>query len=104
MFAVNATQGDIFIGSMILAAQSSTLASAVVLTASANGNVPLALIITIINNMTSAVLTPLVLKATLSLSEPRFVQCRRDDNKAASSACASHNTCPDTAQADGQKG
>ncbi len=70
MFAIKTTQGDIFIGSMILAAQSSTLASAVVFTASANGNVPLALIITIINNITSAVLTPLVLKVTLSLSEP----------------------------------
>ena len=64
---LNINSGDIFIGGMILAAQSSTLASAVVLTATANSNVPLALIITIINNMASAVITPLILKATLSL-------------------------------------
>ena len=69
MMVINTTSGDIFVGSMILAAQSSTLASAVVLTATANSNVPLALIITIINNMASAVLTPLILKATLSLDE-----------------------------------
>ena len=66
LMIVNITSGDIFVGGMILAAQSSTLASAVVLTATANSNVPLALIITIINNMTSAVITPIVLKATLS--------------------------------------
>lgn len=70
LLSVNIRTGDIFVGSMILAAQSSTLASAVVLTASANGNTSLALIITIINNMASAVFTPLVLKATLSLNEP----------------------------------
>ncbi|MCK5128966.1 MAG: bile acid:sodium symporter [Clostridiales bacterium] len=63
------SSGDIFIGGMILAAQSSTLASAIILTMSANGNVPLALIITIINNIASAVITPLVLKATLSLDQ-----------------------------------
>lgn len=59
--------GDIFVGGMILAAQSSTLASAVVLTASANGNVPLALIITIVNNMASAVVTPIILKTVLTI-------------------------------------
>ena len=67
MLILGITSGDMFVGAMILAAQSSTLASAVVLTATANSNVPLALIITIINNMASAVVTPLILKATLSL-------------------------------------
>lgn len=66
LLALGQTSGDVFIGSIILAAQSSTLASAVVLTATANGNVPLALIITIINNMSAAVMTPLVLKLALS--------------------------------------
>lgn len=70
MLIIGKSNGDIFVGSMIMAAQSTTLASAVVLTSSANGNVPLALIITIINNMSSAVVTPLVLKAVLSLQEP----------------------------------
>jgi solute carrier family 10 (sodium/bile acid cotransporter), member 7 len=69
LLILNIRSGDIFIGGMILAAQSSTLASAVVLTATANGNVPLALIITIINNMASAVLTPLILKLTLSADQ-----------------------------------
>lgn len=66
LLALGQRSGDVFIGSVILAAQSSTLASAVVLTATANGNVPLALIITIINNMSAAVMTPLVLKLALS--------------------------------------
>lgn len=59
-------EGDLYVGSMILAAQSSTLSSAVVLTMSAGGNVPLALIITIINNVASAFVTPPLLKVLLS--------------------------------------
>ena len=58
--------GDVYVGSMILAAQSTTLASAVVLTATANSNVPLALIITIVNNMAAVFMTPLVLKIALA--------------------------------------
>lgn len=69
-------EGDIFIGGMILAAQSSTLASAVVLTMSANGNVPLALIITIINNMSSALVTPFILKVVLNLNEAIVVDVK----------------------------
>lgn len=61
--------GDLYIGGIILAAQASTLASAVVLTSAANGNVPLALIITIINSAASAVLTPLILKVMLAADQ-----------------------------------
>ncbi len=63
------SRSDIYIGGMILAAQSSTLSSAVVLTMSAGGNVPLALIITIINNVSSAFVTPVMLRLLLSAGE-----------------------------------
>ncbi len=69
LLVLGVRSGDLYIGGMILAAQASTLASAVVLTASANGNVPLALIITIINSTAAAVLTPLILKVMLAADQ-----------------------------------
>jgi len=72
LFILGLNSGDIYIGSMIMAAQATTLASAVVLTASANGNVSLALIITLLTNITSAVMTPLILKITLAGQDVSF--------------------------------
>jgi sodium/bile acid cotransporter 7 len=60
------TEGDLYVGSMILASQSNTLSSGVVLTMSAGGNVPLALIITIINNVSSSFVSPPLLRLLLS--------------------------------------
>jgi solute carrier family 10 (sodium/bile acid cotransporter), member 7 len=60
---------NIYVGVMILAVQSSTLASATILTMAAGGNVPLALIMTITNNVLSAFLSPVILKVFISMDE-----------------------------------
>lgn len=60
---------DIFVGTMILSTQASTVTSAIVLTMTANGNVPLAIIITIINNAVSAFITPMILNFWLSMEQ-----------------------------------
>ncbi len=65
----NVAEGDIFVGGMILACQAGTLSSAIVLTMAAGGNVPLALIITIITNTVSAFITPAMLNFLLSAGQ-----------------------------------
>ena len=60
---------DIFVGAMIISTQASTVTSAIVLTMAANGNVPLAIIITIINNTVSAFVTPMILNFLLSMDQ-----------------------------------
>lgn len=60
---------DIFVGAMIISTQASTVTSAIVLTMAANGNVPLAIIITIINNTVSAFVTPMILNFMLSMDQ-----------------------------------
>jgi len=69
MYITSFRQGDVFTGFMILSAQSSTVSSGVVLTMAASGNVPLALIITIVNNILSAFVTPTVLKFILTTDQ-----------------------------------
>src|ERR1051325_244951 len=56
----------LFVGFMILASQSCTLGSGIVIATAARGNVALALVITIVNSMLSALMTPLILKLTLA--------------------------------------
>lgn len=58
---------QLFVGFMILAAQSCTLGSGIVISTAARGNVALALVITIVNSMLSAVMTPLILRLVLSV-------------------------------------
>lgn len=65
----NFTNPDIYVGIMILAVQSSTLASATILTMAAGGNVPLALIVTIVNNISAAFVSPFILKIVLSMDK-----------------------------------
>ncbi|MGQ9630710.1 MAG: AMP-binding protein [bacterium] len=60
-------EGQILVGIMIMAAQSSTLISGIVLTGVAGGNIALALVITVVNNFLSAVMTPLILRVSLRL-------------------------------------
>lgn len=67
--AVGANDPNIFIGAIILSAQSSTLISAIVLTETGNGNVSLAIIATIINNVTSIFMTPIILRLMTSANE-----------------------------------
>jgi len=56
-------------GFMIIATQSSTVSSGVVLTMAALGNVPLALIITIVNNIASAFITPALLRFIMATEQ-----------------------------------
>ena len=60
---------DILVGAMIISTQASTVTSAIILTMAANGNVPLAIIITIINNTVSAFVTPVILNFMLSMEQ-----------------------------------
>ena len=96
MFAIKTTQGDIFIGSMILAAQVVNAGFCrrglpQVQTAMS----PLALIITIINNMTSAVLTPSCAQSKrCRLSEPVSFNAGEMIIKLLLAACASHKYLP----------
>lgn len=60
-------QTDLFIGAMIISTQATTVASAVVITMTAGGNVPLAIIITIINNLCSAFISPFLLNSATSV-------------------------------------
>ncbi|MCG3148217.1 MAG: hypothetical protein PCFJNLEI_01660 [Verrucomicrobiae bacterium] len=57
---------QLYMGFMILAAQSCTLGSGIVISTIARGNVPLALVITVLNSLLAAVLTPLILRLTLA--------------------------------------
>lgn len=57
---------ELVVGFMILASQSCTLGSGIVVTTAARGNVALALVVTILNSMLSAFMTPLILRLTLS--------------------------------------
>lgn len=57
----------LFVGFMILASQSCTLGSGIVISTAARGNVALALVITIVNSMLSAIMTPLILRLTLAV-------------------------------------
>lgn len=52
---------DLFIGTMILSTQASTISSAIVLTMAAGGNVPLAIVITVLNNFLSVFISPIIL-------------------------------------------
>ncbi len=58
---------DAFVGAMIISTQASTVTSAIVLTMAANGSVPLAIVITIINNTLSAFISPVLLRFFLSM-------------------------------------
>lgn len=60
---------DIFVGAMIFSTQASTVTSAIVLTMAANGNIPLAIVITILNNTVSAFVTPMILNYFLSMEK-----------------------------------
>ena len=60
---------DAFVGAAIISTQATTVTSAIVLTMAANANVPLAIIITVINNFTSAFLSPVLLKIVLSMDK-----------------------------------
>lgn len=60
---------DIFVGAMIISTQASTVTSAIVLTMTASGNVPLAIIITILNNTVSAFITPMLLNFLLTMDQ-----------------------------------
>jgi len=57
----------LFAGFMILAAQSCTLGSGIVVSTAARGNVALALVVTIVNSMLAAVMTPWILRLTLAI-------------------------------------
>lgn len=57
---------QLFVGFMILAAQSCTIGSGIVVTSAARGNVALALVVTIFNSMLSAVMTPSILRVALA--------------------------------------
>ena len=58
---------QLFVGFMILAAQSCTLGSGIVISTAARGNVPLALVVTIFNSMLAALMTPMILGVTLGV-------------------------------------
>jgi solute carrier family 10 (sodium/bile acid cotransporter), member 7 len=60
---------DLFVGAMIISTQASTVSSAIVLTMAANGNVPLAIIITVINNFLSVFISPFALNLVFSLKD-----------------------------------
>lgn len=66
---VLAGNSDYFVGVMIMATQASTVSSAIILTMSAEGNVPLAIIITVINNFISIFICPIVLNIVLSIEK-----------------------------------
>jgi sodium/bile acid cotransporter 7 len=58
---------QLYVGFMLLAAQSCTLGSGIVVSTAARGNVALALVVTIFNSMLAAVMTPLILRLTLAV-------------------------------------
>lgn len=58
---------DAFVGAIIISTQASTVTSAIVLTMAACGNVPLAIVITVVNNMISAFISPVLLNFFLSM-------------------------------------
>jgi sodium/bile acid cotransporter 7 len=58
----------LFVGFMLLASQSCTLGSGIVVSTAARGNVALALVVTIVNSMLSAVMTPVILRLTLAVN------------------------------------
>ncbi|NLC45070.1 MAG: bile acid:sodium symporter [Clostridiales bacterium] len=58
---------DMFVGIMILSTQASTVSSAIILTMAAGGNVPLAIIITVLNNFLSVFISPLILNGVFSM-------------------------------------
>ena len=57
---------DLFVGTVILSTQASTISSAIVLTMAAGGNVSLAIIITVLNNFLSVFISPLIINGVLS--------------------------------------
>jgi sodium/bile acid cotransporter 7 len=57
---------DMFVGTMILSTQASTVSSAIILTMAAGGNVPLAIIITVLNNFLSVFISPVILNRVFS--------------------------------------
>ena len=63
---------QLFEGFMILAAQSGTLASAIVITTKARANVALAVVVTVVNALLAAVATPLILAVTLAADQVRI--------------------------------
>ena len=58
---------DLFVGTVILSTQASTISSAIVLTMAAGGNVSLAIIITDLNNFLSVFIIPLIINGVLSV-------------------------------------
>jgi sodium/bile acid cotransporter 7 len=59
---------QLVVGFMLLASQSCTLGSGIVVSTAARGNVALALVVTIVNSMLSAVMTPVILRLTLAVN------------------------------------
>ena len=61
---------DLFVGAMIISTQAPTVATAVVITMSAGGNVPLAVLMTVAVNFCAAFISPILLNIGLSAAEP----------------------------------
>ncbi len=61
---------DAFVGAIIISTQASTVTSAIVLTMAARGNISLAIVITVVNNLLSAFVSPPLLRLFLSLDRP----------------------------------
>lgn len=57
---------ELVVGFMLLGAQSCTLGSGIAITTAARGNVAVALVVTVVNSMLGAILTPALLGLTLS--------------------------------------
>ena len=66
-FSGSEANTQLFVGFVILAAQSCTLGSGIVISTAARGNVALALVVTVVNSMCSTVMTPLLLRWMLSV-------------------------------------
>ena len=60
---------DMFVGTMILSTQASTVSSAIILTMAAGGNVPLAIMITVLNNFLSVFISPVILNGVFSAEQ-----------------------------------
>lgn len=61
---------DLFVGAMIMSTQATTVATAVVITMTAGGNVPLAILMTVAVNFCAAFISPVLLNLGLSVAEP----------------------------------
>lgn len=68
----NVIGSDLYVGSMVMSVQATTLSSAIIITMTAGGNVSLAMIMTIINNIASAFLSPMLLNLFFSMNDITF--------------------------------